>query len=141
MIYVDANIFIYPVLYRGNKSEAAKHFLKEVVNGQKAITSCLSIDEIVWNIWQETENRQKGITQGKRLFYFPNLKVVRLRPIEIHSALDLMTQYKKLTPRDAIHAATALERNITRLLSDDKDFEQVNELQWISLDDLTKNDL
>lgn len=138
MEYVDANVFIYPVLYKGRKAEAAGHFLKEVIKGRQVITSCLSIDEVVWNVWQETEDRQTGIKQGKRLLYFPNLQVVRLRPIEIRSALDLMQRYKRLKPRDAFHAATALERNITELISDDEDFEQINELTRISLMDLKK---
>lgn len=141
MLYVDANVFIYPALYKGTKAEAAELLLREIVKGRKAVTSCLSIDEVVWNIWQGTDHRRKGLKQGKRLLYFPNLQVVRLRPIEIRSALDLMAKYTKLKPRDAIHAATALERNITELVSDDDDFDRVPELKWISIKNLKKNDM
>jgi predicted nucleic acid-binding protein len=38
-------------------------------------------------------------------------------------ALELLLQYERLSPRDAIHVATMEERNLRRLLSTDRDFD------------------
>lgn len=133
MIYVDANVFIYPVLYKGKKAERAKQILRQIVKGKKALTSCLTIDEVVWKIWMES-SRSKGIKEGERLLYFPNLKVVQVRPREILFALNLMKKYKEIKPRDAIHLATALERNIHKIVSDDEDFGNVEKVKRIGLD-------
>ncbi len=44
----------------------------------------------------------------------------------------IMEKYK-IKPRDAIHAATALENNIVDIVSYDKDFEEIEGLNELSL--------
>lgn len=132
MIYLDANVFIYPVLYKGKKAKKATDILSQVVKGKKALTSCLTIDEVVWKIWIES-SRDKGIKEGERLLHFPNLTLAKVKPETIFQALNLMKRYEQLKPRDAIHLATALERNITEIVSDDQDFDQIKGIKRIKL--------
>ena len=67
--YLDANIFIYPILYSSDsKEKKCKQILNDVVSGRlQAITSSLTLDEIIWKIIKKT-GRQKTLKLAKDLF-------------------------------------------------------------------------
>lgn len=49
VLYLDANVFIYPVLHRGPKSDAAAALLQRIeAGGEPAATCALTMDEITW---------------------------------------------------------------------------------------------
>ena len=50
MIYLDSNVFLYPITNPDSeKGNAAKRLLMRLANGQiEAITSSLTWDELVW---------------------------------------------------------------------------------------------
>ncbi|HIQ49803.1 MAG TPA: PIN domain-containing protein [Nanoarchaeota archaeon] len=52
LIYLDVNIFLYPVLYENEKlTKKCKEILVKIASGKlTAYTSCLSWDEFVWVI-------------------------------------------------------------------------------------------
>lgn len=128
MLYLDANVFIYPVLYRGVKAARAKHILESVVRGgESAATASLTIDEVVWAFLNRL-GRREAIRQGQRILAFPNLRVLDVRAQDVHGALGLMDRYAQLQPRDAVHAAVAINAGIFTIISDDADFEGVREV-------------
>ncbi len=127
MRYLNANVFIYAALYSGKKADHAREILKEMVEGKGAITSTLTIDEVVWVVWKES-NREKAIKEGVRLLELPNLKVLSVDVGDTYLALNLMNKYQKLNPRDAIHLAVSLRAGVYRIISDDSDFDEVGEI-------------
>jgi predicted nucleic acid-binding protein len=68
--------------------------------------------------------------ESKKFLNFPNLRLLGVKKSTIFKAQDLAEKYR-LTPRDAIHAATALENKITTTVSYDKDFDEINEIKRI----------
>ncbi|MEA1925172.1 MAG: PIN domain-containing protein [Candidatus Altiarchaeota archaeon] len=128
MRYLDANVFIYAALYDGKKAEHAREILREMVEGDVAITSTLTIDEVVWIVWKES-NREKAIKESVRILELPNLKVLSVDAKDAYSALNLMNKYQKLKPRDAIHLAVSLRAGVFRIISDDSDFDDVDEIE------------
>lgn len=129
MRYLDANVFIFAALDNGRKGKRAREILREVMNGMVAITSSITIDEVVWIIWGETGSREKAIEQGLRMLEFPNLKVISVGPEDTYHALNLMKKYQRLKPRDAIHLAVSLRAGVFRIISDDADFDDVDEIE------------
>ena len=131
MLYLDANVFLYAMLYSTEtqpKAKEAKEILHKIETGSlPAATSTLTWDEVVW-IVSKTISRNDGIAQGQKLLGFPNLEFINVDENVLAQAQRLMNTYK-LSPRDSIHAASALSRKIKTIISDDEDFDQVKELK------------
>lgn len=136
MPYLDSNVFIYPVIYQTEaqpKASKAKEILRNVENGKlSAYTSTLTWDEVVWVV-SKVMGRNEGINQGQKLLGFPNLQFVTADENVIIQAQRLMNKYK-MSPRDSIHLASALERRTKSVISDDADFDQVKEITRTSLE-------
>jgi predicted nucleic acid-binding protein len=135
MPYLDSNVFIYPVIYSAEsepKAKKAKEVLLSVEAGKTdAYTSTLTWDEVVWVV-SETMGRSEGINQGKKLLGFPNLKFISTDSSVVSHAQRLIEKYK-ISPRDAIHVASALERKIIEVISDDSELDIIKETQRIPL--------
>ena len=131
MHYIDSNVFLYPVLYRADvqpKAKKAKEILLKVESGSlSAFTSTLTWDEVVWVV-SRVMTRNDGISQGQKLLGFPNLQFINVDEGVLTQAQTLMNKYK-LSPRDSIHAASALDRRIKTIISDDEGFDQVKEIR------------
>jgi predicted nucleic acid-binding protein len=130
MQYIDSNVFLYPALYRADtqpKAKKAKEILQKIESGELlAATSTLTWDEVVW-VATKLLGRTDGIAQGRKLLGFPNLEFINVDEGVIAQAQTLMDKYK-LSPRDSIHASSALNRKIKQIISDDEDFDQVKEI-------------
>jgi predicted nucleic acid-binding protein len=131
MPYVDSNVFIYPILYTMEaepKAKKAKQILLSIEKGElPAYTSTLTWDEVVWVI-SKTLGRSEGINQGQKLLGFPNLEFISADANILSQAQALIDKYN-LSPRDSIHIASAIQRKIKTILSDDKDLDQVTEIE------------
>ena len=136
MPYIDSNVFIYPVIYQTEaqqKAKKAKEILHKIENGElSAYTSTLTWDEVVWVV-SRVMDRNDGIAQGRKLLGFPNLKFINADENVLTQAQTLIDKYK-LSPRDSIHVASALVRNIKAVISDDADFDQVQEIKRTPLE-------
>ncbi len=135
MLYVDSNVFIYPALYEAatdRYAKAAKQELREIASGRLNASTCwLTWDEVVWVV-RKTVGPKEASHQGRALLDLPNLQFLDIDQRILSSAQDLLDSYE-LTPRDAIHAATAIVNGIEEILSDDVDFDVVKELRRVPL--------
>jgi len=86
----------------------------------------LTWDEVVWVV-SKVLGRDDGISQGRKLLGFPNLEFINVDESILTKAQTLIDKYK-LSPRDSIHVASALDRKIKAAISDDEDFDQVKEI-------------
>ena len=133
MLYIDSNIFIYPIIYDQtavHEARRSREFLLEVAHGKvEAYTSPLVWDEVTW-IVRRLLGADISMTQGRRLLRFPNLKILTIRNTTVLKAQEIMERYR-LKPRDALHAATALENKIATIVSYDKDFDKIGMIKRI----------
>ncbi len=127
--YLDANVFLFAVLDEGPRGERARSLLRCVVDGEeRAATSALTLDEVVW-ILQGEGPREVAIREGQRLIGLPNLEILDVTAQDVLDSLALMEEHQGLDPRDAIHAAVALSRGIYTVVSDDPDLDGMTELE------------
>ena len=124
MIYLDANFFIFAAIDNTEKGENARKFFQKIIEGKKALTSVLAIDEIMWVL---IKNKKKHLVNSvvEGIYKIPNLKVsgvLRDIPLRAMSYLD------KLAPRDAFHVAVMESLDINEIITDDSDFEKI---KWI----------
>jgi uncharacterized protein len=131
MPYLDSNVFIYPVLYPAEmqpKVKKAKEILASIENGNlPAYTSTLTWDEVVWVV-KKTMGREEAVNQGKKLLGFPNLEFIAVDNSVVSRAQKLMEKYK-LNPRDSIHVASALEKKVKEIISEDTELDVVKEIK------------
>lgn len=128
MRYLDANVFVYTALYEGPLAEKAIALLRRIVVGdEKAVTATLTLDEVV-HVIRKHGAQEAALEEGHRILAMPNLRVLPVGPETIRAALRLMERVPQLRPRDAIHAATAIEAGVFTIVSDDQDFDRIPEL-------------
>ena len=127
--YIDSNIFVFAVLDEGVRGSNARELFKEIARGEvEGVTSALTIDEIVWTLLGLKKDRELARTQGLRFLELMNLDVVPVSKEEVSAALHLMKKYP-LRPRDAIHVTVALAQKCQVIVSDDADFDVVEEIK------------
>ncbi|MCS7138759.1 MAG: type II toxin-antitoxin system VapC family toxin [Crenarchaeota archaeon] len=133
MYYIDSNIFIYPMIYDPASVEEAAHargFLLEIALGKiEAYASPITWDEVAWVV-RKILGVDISLKQGRKFLDFPNLKILPVKRTTALKAQDLMEEYE-LKPRDALHAAIALENKITTIVSYDEDFDKIKVLKRI----------
>src|SRR3989344_4637949 len=125
--YIDSNVFIQAILRDDVNSQDV---LRKIINNEfEGITSILSWDELVY-VLRKFINSESAISEGKKFLVFPNLKFVDTKKDIILRAQKLIEKYN-IRPRDAIHAATALHVGVNEIISEDSDFDKINELKRI----------
>ena len=133
MFYVDSNVFIYPVIYDWEavaEAKKSRDFLLKIAMGKvEAYTSSLTWDEVVWVV-RKLFGIENSINEGKKFLSFPNLRVLGVRRSTVFRAQELVERYR-VKPRDAVHAAVALENKIKTIVSYDEDFDSINEIRRI----------
>jgi len=131
-MYADAGLFLVPVLYanRAPPVLAAARFLESLARGtRKVSTATLTWDEVVYVV-RRLLGPEDSIAKGAELLAFPNLTWLRVDLTVLRGAADL---YRSLPirPRDAIHAAAALEAGEPEILSEDRVFDRVSGLRRV----------
>jgi len=131
LLYVDSNIFLYPIIYKPEAVEEAresKDFLLKISEGLvEACTATITWDEVVWVV-RKVFGSEPSIKLGRKFLEFPHLKLLDVKRSVVFRAQRLMEKYK-IKPRDAIHAATALENGIETIVSYDRDFDKLEEIK------------
>jgi predicted nucleic acid-binding protein len=131
--YIDSNVFIYPVIYDENvivEARKASEFLLKISSGEiEAYTSCVAWDEMVWVV-RKLFGVDLSLELGRKILGFPNLKFLGVKRATVFKAQEIVEKYR-LTPRDAIHAAAAIENKIATIVSYDKDFDILDEIRRI----------
>lgn len=135
---MDANVFIYPVIYdeaRIPEAKLAKNILLKIANGGiEACSSALTWDEIVYVVrkFVEAESSKKA---GKSFMAFPHLKILNIDENTLRQAQEFVEKYN-LKPRDAIHAACAVENGVKEIISNHSAFDAIKELKRVKLEDV-----
>ncbi len=136
-VYLDSNVFIFAACSGDETGSHCKRLLGLIVRGKiKCLTSCLAFDEVFFKI-KKIAGSEHAVIFTENFLAMPNLIFADVTPSVMASALELIKKYKIL-PRDAIHAATALAYKAAAIVSDDRDFSKVAELNWLGIADFIK---
>jgi len=130
--YIDSNIFIQGILREDNNS---KNIVLKIANKEfTGVTSVLSWDELTF-IVQKFLGKEIAIIEGKKFFNLPNINFVEVKKEIIGKAQRLFEKYN-IKPRDAIHAATAINLGVKEIISENSDFDKISELKRIDPKDI-----
>jgi len=88
MLYLDANFFIFALLDRTDRGVEARRLQQTIVKGQeRAITSSLALDEVMW-VLIKGKKRHLLRTAIEGIYSTPNLDVVWVSSTAPLLALD-----------------------------------------------------
>lgn len=132
MLYLDANFFIFALLDKTKKGENARKLQRDIINGMhNAVTSSLSLDEIMWVLIKNNKAHLLR-TAVSGIYSTPNLEIKGVSASVPPIALDFIEKHN-LKPRDAFHLAIMKEQNIKEIATDDSDFKKV---EWVKVIEL-----
>ena len=127
VIFLDANVFMYAAGKPHTYKLPCVQILTDVEQGilQAAINTEI-LQELLYR-YSHIQLTHKDIQLCRDILRYP-LTVLPVTEADVQLALDLFEKYQTMgfRPRDAIHAATMQNNGINRLISADKDFDDLD---------------
>ena len=130
--YLDSSVFITSALETSLNARKSREIISSV--GRQAIagyTATLTFDEVVF-IVRKFAGFNNSLAAGEGFLNISHLKFIEVTYESILIAQELIKKYK-IKPRDAIHAACAINKSIKTLISDDADFDVIKEIERKSI--------
>jgi len=132
LIYLDSNVFISAALYDDEVGDNAREILRRVRTGvEDAATSALTFDEVCW-IVRKVKGRGPALRIGKAILRMRNLEIIDVDR-EILWASYGYLEKEVLDPRDSIHLACAQKSGANIMVSEDTDFDGIDEMENIDM--------
>lgn len=131
-LYLDANLFIYAAVNTDGIGIRARSVLEKVKNGDiNGVSSILVLDEVLWVV-QKSVGRDDAYKAVSTLILCPNIVWVDATKNIFADALHV---YKEgvLNPRDAIHFATMRFKNVKTIITNDDDFDNVQNIKRMKI--------
>jgi len=129
MIFLDANFIIY--LNLGVK-EVVNFYIKVLQEDRLALDP-LVIDEVIYISKKKYNVNFNDTISFLDEVVLPNSLILPIRKEDYDKAKELMLQYN-LKPSDAFHVAIMLNNSISKIISEDKDFDRIKEIErlWLN---------
>lgn len=128
--FLDTNVFLYAAGQPHPQREACAQVLRQVASGRLEATVNSEVLQEILYVLARRGRRDDAIALARHAAsLFPDLLPVTRD--DLLGACDLMGRYRRLSVRDAIHAATMLRNGLTRIISVDSDFDQIQEIRRI----------
>ena len=137
-VFLDVNVFMYAAGKPHRYKNPCLHILKDIET--QSLTGVVNTE-----IFQELLYRfshigliEKGIQLCNDILKY-RLTILPVTEADIRLTIELVEQYKNsgIKPRDAINAATLKNNKIKRLISADKDFDNLDFITRIDPKDYT----
>lgn len=123
----DSAVFVYAMGQAHPLRDGCRALVSALGDGRaRGEASIEAIQEVVHQRWRRTGDRTDAARRGWQVYAL--VEVHECGDAELRRALDLFHTAERLQLRDAIHAATALTRGVSGLISPDSDFDEVHEL-------------
>ncbi|MBI4452998.1 type II toxin-antitoxin system VapC family toxin [Candidatus Woesearchaeota archaeon] len=132
--YLDTSVFVVSALDTGVNGEKSRNIIDAIQkNSFEGYTSALTFDELAFAV-RKLRSFENSIIAGDDFLNMGHLNFIEIAYETVKLAQDLIKKYR-LRPRDAIHAACAMHKDIKIIVSDDADFDSVKELERKSIKD------
>ena len=123
--FLDSNIFIYAAGAENPMKAECVALLERVASGELDATTNAEVIQEIHHVFRRRGRLADGITLGR--------EVIRLLPDllpitrdDVFRSGEILTARPQISPRDALHAAVALNNGITGIVSVDRDFEHID---------------
>ncbi len=130
MILIDTDVFMYAAGRSHPHKAPSESFLLRVAEGE--VDAAIDAE-----VLQEILHRYRSLGfdhEGRRIFNLARRIVPAALPVTAEvmgAARELLDAHDRLTVRDAVHAAVALQCGATAICSYDRDFDEVGRLRRV----------
>ncbi len=126
-VFLDTNVFIYGAGAPSPYKTECVALLQRVAAGELDATTSVEVVQEIHHVFRRRGRLAEGIALGREvLLLFPEILTITRE--DVVRAGALLTTWPQLSPRDALHAASALNHGIGTMVSVDKDFDQIEGL-------------
>jgi len=130
-LYVDSNIFIFAATDKGALGRDCRAFIgllsEKKVN---CAASYLVVDEVMWVL-------RKNVGKGNAVRIAKALLSLPVKWVEVDRAVMIrmleVCESTALDPRDAIHVSSMRKAGLSRILSEDRDFDGLEGVERMSV--------
>lgn len=136
MKYIDPRVFFYAIAYHEKtepRAAQARRMLLEMATGKLETATCYLAWAEVVSALTRYPGPETALDKGRKLLSFPRLKFLKLDAPVVSYAQDLIGKYR-ITSRHAVHAACALQNYCREIISSDPEFDKVEELKRIPIE-------
>ena len=133
-VFIDANLLIYLNTLRTSLwRKIYENFYLELLSKYKAYTDVLVLDELIYVSRRKYNVPYEVTLDFIESIVLPFVEVLSLGEDEYRKAAELLKSYN-VKPSDALHVAAMFLNNITRVASEDEEFEKIEGITrvWIS---------
>jgi len=132
-IFIDANLLIY--LNTTKTPEWRKiyeNFYLNLLLNYKAYTDILILDELLYTSKKKYNVPYNITIEFIESIVLPYIEILPLNEKEYKKAAELLKTHN-IKPSDALHIATMTTNNITKIASEDKEYDKIKEITRIWL--------
>jgi len=127
MIYVDSNVFVYYAFRHPQYFDRCRRVFEKILSGEMEGAASVQALSEVYNVVR----REKGAEKA-----FEATAAIMSMPLEfVESDMGIFVQARDIAGRrglsiwDAMHVASALRAGADKMLTNDRDFEKIPEIE------------
>lgn len=122
--FVDANVFMYAVGAPHRYKNACADIVEGIADGRvQAVTNVEIIQEILYR-YTRLDERARAMTLAQWILQIMT-SILPVTRADVAAAIEIMQAIPQVLPRDAIHAATAMNAGIKQIISADHDLDRI----------------
>ncbi len=127
-VFLDTNVFIYAAGQDHPQKAPSVALLTRIANGEVAGVTSVEVVQELHHVYRRRGMLREGVALGREVLrLFPEILPITRRDLE--RAGQLLERLPQLSPRDALHAATALGQGVDVIVSVDPDFDVIREIR------------
>ena len=127
-VFVDTNIFIHAAGAEHPLKAPCAELLRRAATGELDATTSAEVVQELHHVYRRRGLIRDGVQLARQVAnLFPDL--LPITRADVLRSGELLSAHPQLSPRDALHVATALNNQITTILSVDADFDQVPDIR------------
>ncbi len=124
-VFLDSNVFIYAAGAESPNKAACVDLLRRVAAGDLEATTSVEVIQELHHVFRRRGRLAEGVGLGREVArLFPGL--LSITRADILRSGDILMTHPQLSPRGALHAATALNNGIVVIVSADVDLDRVD---------------
>ncbi|WP_309493612.1 type II toxin-antitoxin system VapC family toxin [Candidatus Hecatella orcuttiae] len=129
--FLDSNLLVYLNTMTGEERKSIDKFFRKLLN-ETLFTNMLVLDETLYISKRKFKVPYETTLGFLREIVLPYTKVIPLDEEDVKSMEKYLTKHD-LKPSDTLHLATMEKAGVTRIVTEDEDYDKVEEVRRIWL--------
>ncbi len=130
-VFIDTNIFMYAAGAAHPHKQPSLQFLSKMSQSKTTVVTNTEVLQEILYRYRKINKQPMGFQIFEKILTIIPI-ILPITKTDMILGQKLLLKYEKIEPRDAIHAAVMLNRQIKTVCSYDKHFDQIKEVKRIT---------